>query len=251
MYQLVNPEVFMIGQTKPDTVGGMQAAVSSLNTEFKYTNDSSYVAEFAGRMCYRSFDTKTNPNVTKVRPSEDYWANILRSGHGSVLEHVTYTFFFHNVSRVFTHELVRHRVGTAISQESQRFMRFDGPVPFTWLPNWGTPTEAELATMNSTAKTYKEYCDKIPWDDMLFEDKKFWTSYVRRYLPQGMATQIVWTANVRTIRHVLRLRTSQTAEEEMRYVFGKLASLPCILQSPFFQDMKEHSNGSITFDYST
>ena len=35
---------------------------------------------------------------------------------------------------MFTHELVRHRVGTSISQESLRFVRLDD-LPF-WFPDW-------------------------------------------------------------------------------------------------------------------
>ena len=67
-----------------------------------------------------------NKNVSKVRTDHDeYLRNILKQRHGSVLEHVTYSFVFHNVIRVLTHELVRHRPGVAISQESMRFVRLD------------------------------------------------------------------------------------------------------------------------------
>jgi thymidylate synthase (FAD) len=65
--------------------------------------------EFAGRVCYDS--------LGKGRPSAEYHANILASGHGSVTEHASITFLIEGVSRALTHELVRHRVGTAISQE--------------------------------------------------------------------------------------------------------------------------------------
>ena len=62
-----------------------------------------------------------NPNVSKVRADRrEYFANILRSAHGSVLEHANYSFALRNVSRVLTHELVRHRAGSAFSQESLR-----------------------------------------------------------------------------------------------------------------------------------
>ena len=76
-----------------------------------------------------------NANVSKVREdSAEYLRNILKSGHGSVLEHANFTFLFHNVSRVFTHELVRHRAGAAYSQESMRFVRLTD-IPF-WFPDW-------------------------------------------------------------------------------------------------------------------
>jgi len=65
-----------------------------------------------------------NANVTKVRADQrDYLRNILKSAHGSVLEHANYSFALRNVSRVATHEIVRHRAGAAYSQESLRYVR--------------------------------------------------------------------------------------------------------------------------------
>jgi hypothetical protein len=44
-------------------------------------------------------------------------------------------------SRVFSHEIVRHRPGTAVSQESRRYVRLD-ELPF-WFPEWARE-DAEL-----------------------------------------------------------------------------------------------------------
>lgn len=75
--------------------------------------DGDMLVEFAGRVCYMSFD--------KGRPSQEYISHILEVGHGSVLEHANFTLLFEGVSRSLTHELVRHRAGFAYSQLSQRF----------------------------------------------------------------------------------------------------------------------------------
>src|SRR5450759_1727286 len=73
---------------------------------------SETLVEFAGRICYRSWVAGLNPNVSSVRTDrERYFDNILASGHGSILEHANFSFVFRDVSRVFTHELVRHRAG--------------------------------------------------------------------------------------------------------------------------------------------
>jgi thymidylate synthase (FAD) len=75
-------------------------------------------------MCYRSWEPGLNPNVSRVRTdSAQYLGNVVRSQHGSVLEHANFTFVLHNVSRVLTHELIRHRAGSAFSQESLRYVR--------------------------------------------------------------------------------------------------------------------------------
>src|SRR5687768_4369856 len=73
-------------------------------------NPGHLLVEFCGRVCYRSWEPGLNANVTRIREDQhEYLGNLLSSLHGSVLEHANYTFAFRNVSRVFTHELVRHR----------------------------------------------------------------------------------------------------------------------------------------------
>src|SRR5581483_8276869 len=81
------------------------------------------LVEIAGRLCYRSFKPGLNPNVERVRSgNREYLSNILQQKHGSVLEHVTDSFIVTGISRVCTHELVRHR-HLSISQESLRYVR--------------------------------------------------------------------------------------------------------------------------------
>jgi len=60
---------------------------------------------------------------------------------------------------------------------------------------------------------------------MNFDMKKRITSALRRIMPDGMATSIVWTANHRTIRHVIAMRTAESAEVEIRFVFDKVARM--------------------------
>lgn len=57
-----------------------------------------------------------------------------------------------------------------------------------------------------------------------FHYKKIVTSANRRVIPMGVATGGVWTGNVRALRHVMALRTSEAAEEEIAYVFGKIGA---------------------------
>ena len=83
------------------------------------------IMAFAKR-CYMAFEPGLNPNVQKVRDDiSDYLTNILKSGHGSVLEHAHFSFAIENVSRVFTGEMNRHRAGMAISEGSMRFISFE------------------------------------------------------------------------------------------------------------------------------
>ena len=45
---------------------------------------------------------------------------VMESGHGSTIEHVNFTFAISGVTRTLSHQLVRHRAGTAFDQQSQR-----------------------------------------------------------------------------------------------------------------------------------
>src|SRR3990172_6417081 len=131
----VEPQVFLIGETRV-VEEGLQAYLEHLGVPDWQTDarsDAERLIEVMGRLCYRSFEPGLNPNVTKVREgSAAYLGNILKTKHGSVIEHPVVNFVFADVSRVFTHELVRHRAGVAISQESLRFVRLENLGQ--WLP---------------------------------------------------------------------------------------------------------------------
>ncbi len=188
------------------------------------------LAEFAGRLCYRSWEPGLNPNVSRVRTDQvRYLENILASAHGSVLEHVSFTFVLHNISRVTTHELVRHRPGTAISQESLRYVRL-ADLPF-WFPGWarqdGELMKRAAAVLEQLEEFQRWMAEHFGLDEpgTPFHEKKHKTSFMRRFAPEGVATGLVWTANVRTLRHTIEARTDPGAEEEIRLVFAKIGEL--------------------------
>jgi thymidylate synthase (FAD) len=190
-------------------------------------NSGQLLVEAAGRACYRSWEPGLNPNVTRVRTDQaEYFLNIMRSGHGSVLEHANYTFILWDVSRIFTHELVRHRAGSAFSQESMRFVRIDD-IGFR-IPESMESMRTEIVEILETLEDFQiKAADHFGLDEpgMPFHDKKEITSAMRRLAPEGISTMIIWTANVRTIRHVLQARTDPGAEEELRLVFDKIGQI--------------------------
>jgi thymidylate synthase (FAD) len=230
--RLVEPTVFLIGESALIDDGAkaylkhVGAPDWSTNTE----NSIEVLPEMYGRLCYRSWEPGLNPNVTRVRTgNEKYLAHILEVQHGSVIEHPVLNFIFADVSRVFTHELVRHRVGTAISQESLRFVRLTD-IPF-WFPSWAHE-DAELMKRSVELLAHMEehqlwLANHFGLDNkgVAFEEKKEKTSFMRRFEPIGLATTIGWSANPRTIRHVLEMRTDPGAEEEIRLVFGKIGEI--------------------------
>ena len=238
----VEPEVFLVAQPAIDydqlaaylrEVGGEQWLERLDRGDLpdgKKASDAENLAEFAGKMCYRSWEPGLNPNVRRVHNDHEvYLQNILKQQHGSVLEHASFTFVLHNVSRVMTHELVRHRPGTAVSQESLRFVRLD-EIPF-WFPDWAREDPELMKRATALLGQMEEFqlwmAEHFGLDDdgVPMPEKKHKTSFMRRFAPDGVATGIVWTANIRTLRHTIEARTDPGAEEEIRLVFGKIAEI--------------------------
>ncbi|NOY70101.1 MAG: FAD-dependent thymidylate synthase [Deltaproteobacteria bacterium] len=227
----------------------------------KAAADGENLIEAAGRMCYRSWQPydpskpeATNPNVGRVRKGNaGYIGNVLKSGHGSILEHVSMTFICRNVSRVFTHELVRHRAGMAYSQESLRYVRLDDlPV---WIPDSARANpEAEKKfadVIDFLENAQKEMARIFNFDDLEdFTSKKMLTSMFRRLAPIGIGTTIVVTGNLRSWRHIIEMRTSVHAEEEIRIVCSQIAEI-CKKEYPHvFQDMSlNDTTGEWVFDH--
>lgn len=270
----VEPKVFIIAKTEPD----MEAIANwhtSLGVEYDPEEADNYhslldiyancspgeiLTAMAGKRCYNSFVPGLNPNVTKIRENvAEYIDNILASSHGSVLQHVNYTFAIEGVSRVFTAEFNRHSAGTAISEGSGRYIRFD-EIPYWIPPSIQEMTFGEFLTERDiTPKDEDEYNDAYNshlykqwleievakartrdefynafsymedayarlsnlWDYgnlRDFSEKKKLTSLFRRIIGQGVATGGVWTGNLRALRHIITMRCSPHAEEEIRHV---------------------------------
>ena len=207
---------------------------------------SAILCEFMGRNCYRSWAPGLNANVTRVREdSVEYLRNVLKSGHGSVFEHAQFSFVFHNVTRVFTHELVRHRAGVAISQESLRYVRLtDLGIR---IPTVLEPHQAEIVNIVERLEEFQvDMAAAFGLDDegVPFHYKKEVTSALRRLAPIGLTTTIGWSSNVRTLRHVIEQRTSEGAEEEIREVFQKVAGMLIEQEPALFGDYEQQEDGS-------
>jgi thymidylate synthase (FAD) len=222
----------------------------TLNPE-KGVTPAALLVMAAAKRCYMAFDVGQNANLSRVRTDlGEYLENILKAGHGSVLEHATYTFAIEGVSRVFTAEMNRHRAGVAISEGSMRFIRQDDLgfyVPSIFradndtmrklLPE--TMTDDQIAEAKLTCQrvmqdafiqmeaNVKDMADAWGIEDpsLGFAAKKILTSAFRRVIGIGISTGGVWTLNIRALRHVLAMRGSKHAEEEIFVVADKIADI--------------------------
>jgi len=264
----VRPQVFLIAKT---AVQNSEVAdwLASLGIEpFAYAHDhvkteAERLIELAGRRCYLSFVPGLNPNVTKIRTDiAEYLTNILRVQHGSVLEHVTFTFAIENVSRVFTGEMNRHRAGVAISEGSMRYIRFNDipivEVPSLQLEDNGIDRDKKKkarATIENCVKYVEGYYGdlQMTFEEILsgkeFAGKKHVTSMLRRIIPMGVATGGVWTFNVRSLRHMLTMRAAAAAEEEICVVAEQILAIMQREEPILFGDFRRGADGHFAPEY--
>lgn len=174
------------------------------------------LAEFAGRLCYMS---QANP---AKRPTREYLDNIKKQGHGSVLEHATYSLLVEGVSRSLTHELVRHRAGFAYSQLSQRYVDEsnaafvvppavigDDALEQRWREQIESAQGAYVAMVEALMERYGWVTDRV-------HRRKMAREAARAVLPNATETKIVVTGNARAWRTMLELRAGEGAEMEIR-----------------------------------
>lgn len=266
----VEPKIFLIGKSVPDKEEIRQWLDSIGATEYKIEDNvtgGEQLVQLAGKRCYMSFQKGLNPNITRVRTDMiAFINNILKVGHGSVLEHVVYNFAIENVSRVFTGEMNRHRAGMAISEGSMRYIRFDD-IPY-WIPTsiqgpddriclFENGMDREYAKKKRLSRwifkevfsvieeKYKELQDI--WKEELspeskFHEKKQITSMMRRIIPMGVASGGFWSGNLRALRHVFTMRCNESAEEEIMMVacqmLDKMIESEPIIFSDFYKNEK-------------
>ncbi len=194
--------------------------------------------EKAGRTCYQS---EKKP-ITE-RSAKKFIAMLLSRGHESVIEHSILTVQFNNLSRGFTHELVRHRLAS-FSQESTRYVDYapnENEVNLDKfkikivIPPKKKPSE-KFTLENGKVITLKEMLDNI---EMFYRGlrKAGWrTEEARQLLPIGIKAQIVVSANLREWRHIFHMRTSKRAHWEIRSVMVALLKELQEKLKPLFDD---------------
>jgi thymidylate synthase (FAD) len=140
-------------------------------------------------------------------PERDVHEWLLQAGgFPSVLEHVVFTFYIEGISRVASHQLVRHRIAS-YTQESQRYaeVRSDYVVPDTVVRAGFGDRFREL--VEACYQLYREMVGSgVPYED------------ARYVLPQAFTTSILMTVNLRELIHIACLRLSERAQWELREV---------------------------------
>ena len=200
------------------------------------------VAVLAVRNCYDSLknsDTLKNSdewskeNLTRNaivgdtdrlgKADKDLLLHILNNKHTSTLEHIVYTFVLSRVPRSVLQELVRHRIAS-YSIKSSRYTlckELRNEEPFI-SNSYGELISQEVFDRASRyIAIYKESMreqifsleilrDYIVRNDIRKSDE------AKHLLPEAWLTNIIMTINLRSLRNLLQLRTSDSAYSEIK-----------------------------------
>ena len=243
------PVVSLVAQMCLSRDGIIEYLESTDNEDFIDTIDSSLadglsemevLVSMMAKLCYKSLTLGHNSNITRVRDVRSNIEAAINSGHGSVLEHASMSFIVRDCSRIFTHELVRHRAGTAFSQNSGRYIRLDA-IDLVVDPILTPVSNKLLQIAQYLEKEYAEMSELLGMNEpgIDFTRKKKLTSALRRIAPNGQTNEIGFTVNLRALRFTILKRTDKAAEWEIRYVFNQVYRIAKDMVPTLFCDATE------------
>lgn len=150
--------------------------------------------------------------------------HVIESGHHSTIEHISFTFAISGVSRALSHQLVRHRIGVAFDQQSQRYVKYKEPqyvVPPSIEANPDALREFERFR-DVSEEIYHRFLEQgIPAEDARF------------VFPNAVTTNLIMTVNLRQLMHMAGLRLCTLAQWEIRQLF-KLIRKELMAVDPYF-----------------
>lgn len=181
-----------------------------------HTPDPERAIATAARLCYAPVGASELMETMPPERMASVLSTIMKGGHFSTLEHVSYTFAIDGVSRALTHQLVRHRIAS-FNQQSQRYVKFknglDSVKPGTVAEN----PEADAvfdAAISQAVEAYVKLLELgIPAED------------ARYLLPNAAETKIVVTMNARELLHFFELRCCNRAQWEIRELAHRMLEL--------------------------
>lgn len=172
----------------------------------KYTENPERVVAMAARLCYSAVGAEELSEKMSDKQVTSLVEKIVSMGHASTMEHVSFTFAIEGISRVLSHQLVRHRIAS-YSQQSQRYVSehdFEYILPPSVKDNAAAKQRFEQL-MQDIRGAYEELTEMgVPKED------------ARYVLANATETKVVATFNARSLLHFFELRCCNRAQWEIR-----------------------------------
>jgi len=220
--------------------------------------DSSQLCKTAGQLCYASF----GPRRTTNENAAAYFERLTSAGHGSVLEHASFSFLLYGISRSVTHELVRHR-HLNFSQISQRYvsgsvLRFverseyaEDPELHRLFEERADQAAEEYEAMAGRLLERQERGVALLDAEYKTDARKKVQQTARSLLPNETEAPMVCTGNVRALRHVVEMRADEHAESEIRNLTVRMFLCLATADPILFGDYRLQSLPDGTYEVTT
>jgi flavin-dependent thymidylate synthase len=150
----------------------------------------------------------------------------MKSTIQSSWEFVDYIFMIEGVSRAFTHQLVRHRVGTSFAQQAQRAVDMSG---FDYVEGPSITSEPQQRAYRDAMARINEAYQELMALGVPAQD-------ARGVLPTNIATNICFKANLRTLHDMGLKRLCTKSQGEFQDVFRAMRAA-VVEVHPWAKDM--------------
>lgn len=178
----------------------------------RHTPEPEKTVAMSARLCYSPIGAAQLEEKITDEQAAKLVRKLVSMGHFSTLEHVTFTFAIEGVSRVLTHQLVRHRIAS-YSQQSQRYVKEH---------NFETITPPSIAARPEAKEKFDKLMQEIQDLYNEFTDMGILAEDARYVLPNAAETKIVCTFNVRSLLNFFSLRCCTRAQWEIRQLAEKM-----------------------------
>jgi thymidylate synthase (FAD) len=168
-----------------------------------YTPNPDDICFETAKICYQS----------KSNDKEGLLNKIIKSGHLSILEHASFTFLIKGISRVASHQLVRHRIAS-FTQQSHRYTKASG----FFVPENIQQNQEAFRVFDELLKKTQAYYEELVKMGLPKEDARY-------ILPCAIVSDIIVTMNARELLHFFTLRTCQKAQKEIRDIAIEMLKL--------------------------
>ncbi|MCH4157354.1 MAG: FAD-dependent thymidylate synthase [Acidaminococcaceae bacterium] len=179
----------------------------------RHTPEPEKTVAMSARLCYSPIGAAQLEEKMTDEQAAKLVRKLISMGHLSTVEHVTFTFAIEGVSRVLTHQLVRHRIAS-YSQQSQRYVKehnFETIMP----PTIAAQPEAQAKFAKAMQDLQALYNDLTEHYQIPAEDARY-------VLPNATETKIMCTFNVRSLYNFFSLRCCMRAQWEIRELAWKM-----------------------------
>lgn len=205
----------------------------------RYTPEPEKLVASAAKLCYSRVGIDKIEEKLDDEKVSKFLDMLMGLGHESPIEHVSFTFAIEGISRVLTHQLVRHRIAS-YSQQSQRYVKleqFEYIIP----PEIESVKEAKeiyIRAMEEDQRYYNEISSILfnkHYQDYLAQGikeekakrlaEKKAIEDARYVFPNACETKIVVTMNARSLYNFFIHRCCNRAQWEIREMATEMLKL--------------------------